>query len=253
MSFAAPAGNFNYWTDTEPLKNGTATSTGVPGEDFLGTVLVDVYYSGDSNYRPADVNASFTVTPGGGPPFTLSATPVVIAVPGATAGNTSTTTVTPMNSFVGAVYLSCALNSYPAGAQYPPTCSIPASVNVTGTNAVTATMVVNSTAASSSAMVTPWKNWPWPNGPAWFAANMGVVIFAMILLRILYAVVVGGTSRVSCSFSDCSAAWLAAADVAPLPPVAVVAYQFPGQHPEPTHSWSVARSAQPAQGRLTPS
>src|SRR5271157_848131 len=187
VSFYGATGGYG-WGDTEPLKNGSATSVAVQGGPygFFGNVSVDVSYSGDSTYGPADVKVSYTVTQGNLPPFTLSATPVTIAVPGATTSNTSTVTVTPGTGFLGSVYLSCALTSSPSGAlyQYLPSCSIPPSINVTGTSPVTAAMAVTSTAASSSTTLTPFPIWPSPNGQGWLAASAGAVIAALFLVGV---------------------------------------------------------------------
>ena len=166
IDFAAPAGSFHNWIDRETLSNGTATSIAMPGAPFFGNVAVDVYYSGDANYGPADINVSVTVTNGNVSPFALSATPVTIPAPGATTANTSTITVAPFGGFTGAVYLSCALSSSPTGAVHPPTCSVPSnSLNTTGTNSVTAAMTINSTAPSSALL------YPLPPGQGWFAAE----------------------------------------------------------------------------------
>jgi len=178
IEFAAPAGgSFHNWTDTETLSNGTATSAAMPGAAFFGNVAVDVYYSGDANYGPADINISVTVTNGNVSPFALSATPVIIASPGATTANTSTITVTPYSGFTGAVYLSCALSSSPTGAVHLPTCSVPSTpINITGTNAVTAAMTINSTAPSSSGLIL----YPLPPGQVWYGAE--AVTGGLILL-----------------------------------------------------------------------
>jgi subtilase family serine protease len=188
VSFYDGNPNVSYnWSDIEPLKNGSATSIALAGSYFaLGNATVYVSYSGDSIYGPAEVTVSFTVTQGNLPPFTLSATPVVIGAPGATAGNTSTVTVTPMNGFVGAVYLSCALASYPNGAQYLPSCSIPSSVNITGTSAVTAAMAVNSTVATSSTIVSFFPIWPLPNGQGQLAASAGAMIAALFIAGVFF-------------------------------------------------------------------
>jgi len=185
VSFAAPAGSFSWWSDTETLVNGTATSAAFsPGAYGPQTLQVSVSYSGDKTYGPASLNVPVTVTAGTTPPFTLSATSVAIAVPGATTGNTSTLTVTPATGFQGTVYLSCVLTSIPSGAlyQYLPSCGIPASVNVSGSSAVTATIAVSSTAASSSAILSPSPTWPSPIVPDGLAASVGIVIAVFFLL-----------------------------------------------------------------------
>ena len=168
------------WTDTEILRNGSATSAAILGGFFpVGSASVDASYSGDSTYGPGDVNLSLTISKGNTPPFTISATPVVIASPGATAGNGSTVTITPGGGFVGAVYLSCALTTYPTGAHYLPTCSIPASGNITGTGAITAAMTINSTAPGSGARLASL-----PRHPGWLLANAGVFLGAILFLGI---------------------------------------------------------------------
>ncbi len=166
--------------DTETLNNGSVTSRPVPGGDFIpGTVPITITYNGDSTYGPASTNASFTVTQGNLPPFTLSATSLSIA-PGATVGNASSITVTPEGGFTGEVFFSCSLTSSPAGGQDPPICSIPSSVNITGPNDAMASMIVNSTAPVTSGVVSPSPNWHFPNRPGLSAA-----IFAAILVEFL--------------------------------------------------------------------
>lgn len=148
------------WTDTEPLNNGTGTSIALPGGFFIpGNVPIDVAYSGDATYGPADVSVNLVVTSGTTPPFALNGSPVSISAPGATTGNASTISVTPNNGFTGQVYLSCALASAPDGAQLPPTCSIPGSVTLNGPNAVSATMTINSIASNHATMIAGPKRW----------------------------------------------------------------------------------------------
>jgi hypothetical protein len=148
-------------TDIVSLTNGSASFT-LSGNFFLGGVSIAVSYSGDSIYAPTNTTLSGTVTA----PFTVSATPVTIASPGATAGNTSIVTVTPANGFVGTVYFSCALTASPSGAQYPPNCTIPVSLNITGTSAVPATMAISSTPATSGALL-----FPSPTRMRWLATS----------------------------------------------------------------------------------
>jgi len=175
----------DYWSDTETLTNGSATSQAMQGGRFsLGSVPVTVSYYGDSTYGPAAVNISFTVTPGNVPPFSLSGSPVSIA-PGATTGNVSSLTATPGGGFTGAVYLSCALMSHPNGAEYLPTCNIPASINISGTTAVTASMTVDSTAPASSGAVLRWLKWHLPDHLNLLGACSGAMIPVLLVLWIL--------------------------------------------------------------------
>jgi trimeric autotransporter adhesin len=166
------------------LVNGSANLT-LDGSFFnVGDVSVQVGYSGDSIYAPATVTLDVTDAF----PFTLGATPVTITAPGATTGNTSTVTVTPVNGYTGAVFLSCALTSSPARAVEPPTCIIP-SVNIPGTAAVTATMTINSAAAGSAALVHPippgpFRVGPLAGAPAWFAAWAGIAFLLLLGMRV---------------------------------------------------------------------
>ncbi len=188
VSFSA-GGSESEWNDTEPLKNGSASSMALPGGLFFPptngqiTVPINVSYSGDSTYGPASVNVSLIVTQGFLPPFSVMATPVTIASPGATTSNTSTITVTPGNGFTGAVYLSCALTSSPPGAVHLPTCSAPSdALNITGTGAVTAVMTVNSAAPSSSASSLSLQDWRLAKGQPPLVASAGVLAVCFFLL-----------------------------------------------------------------------
>jgi subtilase family serine protease len=168
------------------LVNGSANIT-LDGSLFnVGTISVQVSYSGDSIYGPATVTLNVTDAF----PFTLGATsPVTIAAPGASTGNTSTVTIVPVNGFTGTVYLSCALTTSPPGAVSPPTCSIPQSANIPGTAAVTATMTISSTAPSSGGLVNPIPRGPSPmhfpeSAPGWLTACAGLAVAVMLLSRI---------------------------------------------------------------------
>lgn len=166
-------GTSNYFCGANNLVNGSASCTFSGSFLGVGNDSIGVGYSGDSNYAPASVTVLVNDTM----PFTLTATSVVIAAPGATTGNTSTVTVAPQNGFTGAVSLSCVLTSSPTGAQDLPTCAIPSSVNITATSAVTATMTVNSTAAATAAASHSGRE-----GRRWFAATAGMVLGAFFVL-----------------------------------------------------------------------
>jgi hypothetical protein len=182
VEFDAPAGSSHYWTDTECLVNGSATSIGLsPGAYGPQTLQVSVSYLGDANYGPATINIPVTVVAGTAPPFTLSATPVMI-LPGATTGNLSSITVTPAAGFAGSVYLSCGLNSYPTGAIDLPTCSVaPSAYNVAGANPVAPTMTVYSTAPSSSAFLFPLPGAHF----RFFSSQTGSALAAIVALSFL--------------------------------------------------------------------
>jgi hypothetical protein len=96
------------------------------------------------------------------PAFALAGTGVSIAR-GATSGNTSTITVTPMDGFTGSVTLSATITASPTGAQYLPTLSFGATspVSITGTAAGTATLTITTTAASASLAHPAQRGLPW--------------------------------------------------------------------------------------------
>jgi hypothetical protein len=166
-------GTSNYLCGANNLVNGSASCTFSGNSLSVGSDAIGVGYSGDTNYAPASVNVLVNETI----PFTLSVTPVVIAAPGATTGNTSTVTVAPQNGFTGSVSLACALTSSPTGAQELPTCAVPSSVKVTGTGSVTATMTINSTAAATAAAIhSGWED------RRWYAATACMVMAGLFVL-----------------------------------------------------------------------
>jgi Bacterial Ig-like domain (group 3) len=166
-------GTSNYFCGANNLVNGSASCTFSGNSLGVGNDSIGVGYSGDSNYTPASVTVLVNDTM----PFTLSATAVVIAAPGATTGNTSTVTVTPQSGFIGAVSLSCVLTSSPHGAQDLPTCTIPSSVNITATSPVTVTMTINSTAAGTAAAIHSVGE-----DRLWLEATAGMVLGAFFVL-----------------------------------------------------------------------
>jgi len=159
------------WTGSSSLVNGSASFNFDGSTFFPGTVNVSATYLGDTVYAPSNVTVPVTMTP----PFTLATTPVVIASPGATTGNTSTITITPATGFTGSVYFSCTLEYYPPGAQHLPTCSVPTSFNVTGANPVAATMTIASTPNTTTAFSRS------PSEPRWLAAQLGTFVAAFFL------------------------------------------------------------------------
>jgi hypothetical protein len=164
------------WSGSGTTVNGLSSFTfdGAPFQ--AGAVFVAAEYLGDTIYGPSTVTIPVNMTA----PFTMTTTPVAIATPGATTGNTSTITVTPANSFTGQVYFSCTLEYYPPGAQHLPTCSVPSSVNVTGTSPVPATMTINSTPSSTAAAALH----PLRSGPRWLAAEAGMLVAGFVLFGI---------------------------------------------------------------------
>ena len=168
-------GGASYGTGAS-LVNGSASLTGDGNYFNLGSVTFTVTYYGDANYA----SVSSTVVSADTLPFSVSGAPVTIAAPGATTGNTSSVMVSPMGGFTGPVTLTCALTGSPAGAKYPPACSIlPASVTIAGASAVAATMTINSTAATASANTARSSN-----GMPRLAAFAGAAVFGILLFGI---------------------------------------------------------------------
>ena len=69
---------------------------------------------------------------------------------GATTGNTSAVTITPINGFSGTVALSCAVTTKLTAPQYPPTCSLSvSSVSLSGASAQKVVLTVKTTAGAT--------------------------------------------------------------------------------------------------------
>src|ERR1035441_1530062 len=83
--------------------------------------------------------------------FTLSNSGNLSLSPGAISGETATITVTPANSFTGAVALTCAVTTAPSGATSPTTCSLsPTSVTISSTTAQTSTLTADTTISTTA-------------------------------------------------------------------------------------------------------
>jgi hypothetical protein len=137
-----------------------------------GVCIIDANQIGNSAYAAAPmISQTFNVTS-----ITVSGTAVSVA-PGATTGNTSTITVTPVSGFTGTVNLSCVIS--PTAASDPATCSLsPASVTISDTSAQTSTLTVSTTAATSAVLVHPKR----PGNP-WYAAG-GATLACLLLFGI---------------------------------------------------------------------
>jgi hypothetical protein len=94
------------------------------------------------------VQAAVTGSVAGSQSFALSNSNDINFGAGATSGNTSTITVTPIGGFTGPVTLSCSVTG-PTGATSPATCSLPASVTLSGAAPQTETLTVNSTSTTT--------------------------------------------------------------------------------------------------------
>jgi subtilase family serine protease len=160
------------WIASCSLVNGSCSFDFSGGTWSPGTVTVNVTYSGDSNYAGNGSVVSVTMLN----MFTITAASSVSIAAGATTGNTSALTVTPMNGFTGPVYFACTIAYYPPGAQHLPTCSVPG-VSVTSPAAVTSAMTISSTpptTVQSSSRI----------GRPWMAAESGVFVATFVLLAV---------------------------------------------------------------------
>ena len=145
------------WSASQDLVNGSASFTFSGGYWSPGVVTVDVSYSGDSTYAASSIVVPLTMLN----VFTMTAASSASFAAGATTGNTSALTVTPLNGFTGPVYFACTIAYYPPGAQHLPTCSVPTSVNVTSASAVTSTMTISSTGPTTSSRAKDITNRRW--------------------------------------------------------------------------------------------
>jgi hypothetical protein len=114
------------------------------GDLSTGANVLTVQYSGNSVYAPSV--GTVTIVNGGTPYYTLSVPSATISlVPGGS--TTQTITVTPEDSFAGAVALSCAVTG---GTTNAPTCSLPTPLTFSSssTAAASATLSLNTTTST---------------------------------------------------------------------------------------------------------
>jgi hypothetical protein len=165
----------SYSSGPIALSGGAATIT-IPGNALaMGSATLTANYSGDNNYASSNGNSTVTVTASVAVGFNLSTTSVSIA-PGATTGNTSTITLTPINGFTGNVALSAQITQSPAGALYLPTLSFGSTspVSITGITPVNATLTISTVSAVSAALH------PEANGGSLFATG-GATLACLLL------------------------------------------------------------------------
>jgi len=130
--------------------NSVPSSTGLTGGQ--AGYLITAGYDEATGLGSLDVQAflnSYTGVPA--PSVTLTAANLTV-IPGATTGNSSTVTVTPIGGFTGNVALSAAISSSPAGAQFLPSLSFgnTSPVDITGASAKAAALTVSTTAATTA-------------------------------------------------------------------------------------------------------
>ena len=168
----------NYTSATATLSGGSATIN-IPGGSLpVGSDVLKVSYSGDTNYAPGTATATVTVSAAVPPGFAISSSAVSIA-PGATTGNTSAIQITPAGGFTGNVILTASLTSGPSNAVLPPTFSFGATspVNVAGTTPGSAVLTISTTAPSAgtcSSVNSMGQRFPW--------RTTGVTALACLLL-----------------------------------------------------------------------
>jgi hypothetical protein len=174
---------------TAPLFGAVSNTTGLDvataGGSFAGSLLtagansIIATYSGDSNYA-GSVAPAVSVTLISTPTFTLSGTNLTFE-PGATTGNTSTITVTPLNGYTGQVNLKCSVVPL-SGGQFPPGCTISPNVGIIGAGSDVGVLTINSTAPTSGALNMPANspfNRPGHHDFGWYTAGGTALAFVV--------------------------------------------------------------------------
>jgi hypothetical protein len=169
-----------FTSAAQNLVDGSCTLVIPANSMSAGTDTLIISYSGDSNYASASGTVTVTVTPVTTAPgsFTLSATTPAAIAQGASA--TSTITLTGSNGYTGAVTLSCALNSSPAGAVDLPACSIgggAVSLNSTVPSATATATVTTSAPTSADLRALPGAPLKW-----WTAAGGSLLAAVVVFL-----------------------------------------------------------------------
>jgi hypothetical protein len=155
----------SYTSSATALTAGNYSIT-IPANSLaLGTDTLTANYSGDSIY-----NTSTNTAPVNVPGFTLSATPLSFTA-GASTGNASTVTVTPVGGYMGTVALTPAVTSAPAGAVSAPTLTGSA-VTITSASAQTGTISIATTPIPAYVRA--------PGSIAWFKAAGGTTILGLL-------------------------------------------------------------------------
>jgi hypothetical protein len=130
-----------------PINGGTGSApyNGLPA----GSYIVWARYGGDTANASSTSSPPIKVTITG---ITLSSSGNIQVSPGATSGNTSVISLTPIYGFTGTVNLSCVANSITNSTNDQPGCTLsPSALNITGTTTVTSTLAVSTTAATTAA------------------------------------------------------------------------------------------------------
>lgn len=159
-----------YTSAAATLSSGNYSIT-IPANTLaIGTYTLTVNYSGDAIYNPSNKTAPVNV-----PGFTLSATPLSFTA-GASTGNASTVTVTPVAGYAGTVTFTAMVTSAPAGAVSAPTFTISPSTGLTFASGTATPQTAQITVAS-----TPIPSYVRaPGSMAWFKAAGGTTILGLL-------------------------------------------------------------------------
>jgi len=167
------------YTSAATTLTGGSAAFSIPANSLTaGSVTLTAAYTPDTaaaaTYAATAGSSAVTLTT-----FSIAGTSVSVAR-GATTGNTSTITVTPQYGFTGAVALTAAITSSPAGAQYSPSLSFGATtpVTISGSIAGTATLTITTTPATSAALAAPARP-----GSRWYATG-GAVLACLVLFAV---------------------------------------------------------------------
>lgn len=156
----------------------TLTATAMVMPQFSG--LLQVNYSGDSNYESANAGVNITVNQ---PDFTIGAGSPNISIPAGQTGMTQIT-ITPQNNIPDSVALDCNTQQ-----MANVTCSFnpPSPLSVSKMNAASTTLSIGTLAPSSSPSTTFIRTRPmrwdgtWPAGSWMFALTAGLAILLLSL------------------------------------------------------------------------
>ncbi|HEY1898006.1 MAG TPA: protease pro-enzyme activation domain-containing protein [Terracidiphilus sp.] len=161
----------SYTSAATTLSSGSYSIT-IPANTLaLGNNSLTVNYSGDNIYNTSTGNGSVTV-----PGFMLAATPLSFSA-GATTGNASTLTVTPVAGYAGTVTFTATVTSAPAGAVSSPTFTIsPSTLTFASGTATPQTSQVTVATTPIPSYVRKAGN----SGIAWFKAAGGTTILGLL-------------------------------------------------------------------------
>jgi subtilase family serine protease len=160
-----------YTSTAQTLSSGAFSIVIPPNSLSIGSVTLTVNYSGDRVYNAGTNSAAVAVTKG---TFTLAASDVTMGS-GATSGNVSMLTVTPVGGYSGTIALTAAVTVSPAGASVIPTLT-GGTVTIAGAAAATGGITVGTTARAASLRAGLNR------GTEWFEAAGGTGLAALMLM-----------------------------------------------------------------------